>query len=114
MAVKIERYMTDDLAALESPQGRPVIAELTVRFSVEGAEYEIDLSAANRERFLGAIGPFVQAARRVKGKVRQRSGAQRGDSVRVREWARENDVEVNGRGRIPAAVMKQYKETASA
>lgn len=115
MAVQIKRSLIDDLAALENPQGPEVPAERTTVFALDGEEWEIDLSPENQERLAEALDPFRRAGRRVKGKSRPRPKSQRDESARIREWARtRDDVEVNGRGRIPAAVVAKYKkETAS-
>lgn len=37
----------------------------TIRFSLDGRDYEIDLSPANVERLRAAIAPFVAAGRRL-------------------------------------------------
>ena len=55
MAQKIQTLLIDDLDGKE--------AEGTVRFGLDGAEYEIDLSAKHAEAMRKALEPYVSAAR---------------------------------------------------
>lgn len=48
-------------------------ADETVRFSLDGRSYEIDLSAANATKLRGALGPYVENARVDGGGGRSRS-----------------------------------------
>lgn len=109
MAVQVRRYRTDDLIAAENPGAPEVEAERTTRIEVDGRAWEIDLSGASRRRLQEALAPFQRAGRPVKGPSRQRPKAERDRSAKIREWARENGVEVNERGRIPADVEARYK-----
>ena len=77
----------------------------TIRFGFQMHDYEIDLSGENAQKLHDALAPFIAAARRVEG----RSGA--GDAVesqRVRQWAREQGMKVNDRGRVPREVREAY------
>jgi hypothetical protein len=56
MAQKIQTLLIDDLDGGQ--------AEGTVRFGLDGAEYEIDLSAKHAEALRKAVEPYVSAARR--------------------------------------------------
>ena len=56
MAQKVTVALEDDLT------GGP--ADETVRFSVEGTDYEIDLSAKNAAAFRKQLAPFVEHARK--------------------------------------------------
>ena len=58
MAQKVTVALEDDLT------GGP--ADETVRFSVEGTDYEIDLSAKNAAAFRKQLAPFVEHARKVR------------------------------------------------
>ena len=103
MAQKITVELEDDL------DGGP--ADETVRFGVDGAEYEIDLSNKNAAAFrrnshrsstmparLGedsAAGPGVP----------QPAGTAAGASGRGRKAG----IAVSDRGRIPASVVEQYE-----
>jgi hypothetical protein len=57
MAQKVTAGLQDDL------DGGP--ADTTVRFGVDGAEYEIDLSSKNAAAFRRKLAPFIDHARRV-------------------------------------------------
>ena len=107
MAQKIQVLLVDDLDGGE--------AEGTVRFGLDGVDYEIDLSAEHAEALRRALAPFIDAARRgpgagrQQGRGRQRAGASGLDTTEVREWARAQGVEVKDRGRIPAEVVARFK-----
>lgn len=85
-------------------------AQHTVRFSLEGSTYEIDLNSANRDKLVAAMAPFAAAARRVRAGGAAAAQTQAPvDSRAVREWARVNNVQVPARGRIPNQVIEQYR-----
>ena len=76
MAQKVRIILEDDL------DGGP--ADETIRFGLDGAHYEIDLSSANAARLRDAIRPFVAKSRRVQGTATQRTRAPRGTAVPVK------------------------------
>lgn len=91
-------------------------AQQTVPFSVDGKEYEIDLSGKNRRAMEKALKPFIEAAREVKAPRRKptKRAARSGPApAAVREWASANGVECNDRGRVPTAVIEQYEAAQS-
>lgn len=107
MAQKVQVVLVDDL------DGGP--ADTTVAFAWGGASYEIDLSEANAQRFADVLAPYVGHARRVSPARRAtrrgtasagRSGS--GDAAAIREWAREQGIAVNERGRVSAEVRARY------
>jgi nucleoid-associated protein Lsr2 len=108
VAQKIQVLLIDDLDGGE--------AEGTVRFGLDGVEYEIDLSAEHAEALRRALAPFIGAARRSTaggrrpGRGGRRAGADGLDTAEVREWARAQGIEVKDRGRIPAEVVARFKE----
>ena len=90
----------------------------TIRFSIDGSDYEIDLSKKNATAFEKALKPYLDAARPVTARRprraasggRRRSGRSgRQDLTEVRVWAKEHGYEVNDRGRIPNAVIEAYE-----
>ncbi len=93
-------------------------ADETLNFGLDGAAYEIDLSAANAGLLRKALADYVAAGRR-KGTVRagfRRGGASRSlrdagdvDTATVRSWARDNGYAVNERGRIAAEILDAYR-----
>jgi nucleoid-associated protein Lsr2 len=94
--------LTDDLD--QSP------ASQTIRFAVEGVEYEIDLSEKNAKRFNDAIAPFVEKGRRIGGRKRGRGGETTAgvDPSVIRQWANEQGIEISARGRIPGDIVDRY------
>lgn len=58
MAQRVEVILVDDL------NGEP--ADETVQFSLDGAAFEIDLTAENASTLREAMHPFVQAGRKVR------------------------------------------------
>jgi hypothetical protein len=109
MAQKIQTLFIDDLDGSE--------AEGTVRFGLDGAEYEIDLNAEHAQALRDALARYVQAARRAGGRQAGRSGRRaRADGVKstdVREWAKAQGIEVKDRGRVPAELVVKFKAATS-
>ena len=104
MAQKITVELQDDL------DGGP--ADETVRFGVDGAEYEIDLSKKNAAAFRRTLAPFIDHARKAgRGQRRRpaRTAASRDRSGSIRAWAKQAGVAVSARGRVPASVVELYE-----
>lgn len=107
MAQRVQVLLTDDL------DGSP--GEETVRFALDGKNYEIDLSAPNAERLRTGLAEFVDAARRAPGSASAARRAAGGRSVdrdtarEIRTWAAKNGVSVADRGRIPGSIILQYQ-----
>ena len=102
MAQKITVTLEDDL------DGGP--ADETVRFGVGGVQYEIDLNKKNVKAFRKQLAPFVEHARKAgRGQRRPRTSSSRQRSSEIRAWAKDQDIAVSDRGRIPASVMEQYE-----
>src|SRR5205085_1720728 len=84
MAQKVQTLFIDDLDGSE--------ADGTVRFGLDGSEYEIDLSTEHAQHLRGALAPYVSAARRAGGGSRgparggRKSPKSGPDSTEVREW----------------------------
>src|SRR6185437_4753270 len=86
-------------------------AEGTVRFALDGTEYEIDLNAKHSEELRSALGKYVSHARKVGG-VAGRAGRGAGsaqNTTEIRNWARENGIDIKDRGRVPADVVAKYQ-----
>ncbi len=107
VAQKIQTLFIDDLDGSE--------AEGTVRFALDGTEYEIDLNAEHARALRSALARYVGAARRAGGSSRQPArGGRRAvaggvDSTAAREWARAQGIEVKDRGRVPAELVARFK-----
>ncbi|GAB2706375.1 histone-like nucleoid-structuring protein Lsr2 [Nocardia thraciensis] len=93
-------------------------AEETVRFAVDGVEYEMDLSVLNASKLRGIFEQWTPHARKVgrvpKGKDRSapRTAAGREQTAAIREWARKNGYSVSQRGRIQAEVVSAYNKAS--
>jgi hypothetical protein len=108
MAKKLIETFSDDLDGGE--------AAGTARFGLDGSDYEIDLSDKNEVKLREALAPFINAARPVR---RERLGRARGGSAghslnrdkskTIRQWAKENGIEVSERGRIAGTVVEKYE-----
>lgn len=90
----------------------------TVHFALDGTDYEVDLSAENRERLAGALDRFLKHARRAPQAIkptRNRGGkkapaaSNRQEIQLIRSWARENGHVVSDRGRISATIQDAYR-----
>ena len=106
MAQKIQVLLIDDLDGSA--------ADGTVRFGLDGTDYEIDLNAGHAQALRDALSRYVQAARRAGGGTRRpvrggRRAAGGVDSTEVREWAKAQGIEVKDRGRVPAELVSRFK-----
>jgi len=107
MAQKIQTVFVDDLDGSE--------AEGTVRFGLDGTEYEIDLNAEHAQALRDALAPYVRSARRAGGGPRRAARASRRASAsglnttEVREWAKAQGIDVKDRGRVPAELVVKFK-----
>ncbi len=107
MAQKVQVQLIDDLDGSD--------ADGTVRFGLDGTEYEIDLSAGHARELRGALARYVGAARRAGGGGRRPARAGRRapvsalDPTEVREWATAQGLEVKDRGRVPAELVARFK-----
>lgn len=113
MAKQVVESLVDDLNGDS--------ADETVHFSIDGRNYEIDLTSKNASGLRDAVAPFVGAARRAGGaqarKDYQRTSAvatkTREENAAIRQWAGENGLEVSERGRLPATVLAAYENLNS-
>src|SRR5690349_491361 len=107
VAQKIQTLFIDDLDGSA--------AEGTVRFGLDGTEYEIDLNAKHAQQLRDALARYVAAGRRVRVSTRQpvRSGRKAQpnalNTTEVREWARAQGIDVKDRGRVPAELVVKFK-----
>src|SRR5687767_15940595 len=70
----------------------------TVQFSIQGSEYEVDLTDSNVARLHEALEPYVKVARKVGvgGRIRRAVGADKSsvDLKALRAWAESNGIDV--------------------
>jgi hypothetical protein len=109
MAQKVQTLFVDDLDGSE--------AEGTVRFGLDGTDYEIDLNAKNARQLRDALARYVAAARRVRASRQTARGGHKAqpnalNTTEVREWAKAQGIEVKDRGRIPAELVVKFKAAA--
>ena len=113
MAQKVIVELVDDLDGSASDDIS------TVTFSLDGADYEIDLSEANADYLRNTLDEFVNAARRTGGRIKRNTGgprttpsrpaASREQTKAIRDWARNNGFDLADRGRIPAHVIEAFE-----
>jgi hypothetical protein len=114
MAQKVFVELVDDLDGTVSDDIS------TVGFSLDGVSYEIDLTEDNAASLRKTFEDFINAGRRVGGRIKRGSGstakrstptaADREQTRAIRDWARHNGFELADRGRIPANVITAFDE----
>ncbi|KAB1641910.1 histone-like nucleoid-structuring protein Lsr2 [Gulosibacter chungangensis] len=112
MARKVVYQIIDDLDGSVLPDG---LGE-TVKFGLDGVEYEIDLSNENAALLREQLGEYIRKARRVGGRAQRGTRTQlpatgpKRDLTAIRKWANANGYEVADRGRIPHSVLDAYDQ----
>lgn len=111
VAQKIQTIFIDDLDGGE--------AEGTVRFGLDGTDYEIDLSTAHAKALRKALEKYIEAGRKVSSPARRAGGGRRRavggpNSSEVREWAKAQGIEVKDRGRVPVELVVKFKAATEA
>jgi Lsr2 len=107
VAQKIQTLFIDDIDGSE--------AEGTVRFALDGTDYEIDLNTKHAEALRKALSRYIDAARRSSAAARRpvrsgrRSAASGLNTTEVREWAKAQGIEVKDRGRVPAELVVKFR-----
>jgi hypothetical protein len=107
VAQKVQTLFIDDIDASS--------AEGTIRFGLDGTDYEIDLNAKHAQQLRDALAAYVKAGRRVSGGSRRparggrREPASGLNTTEVREWAKAQGIEVKDRGRVPAELVVKFK-----
>ena len=110
MAQKIQTLFIDDIDGSE--------AEGTVRFALDGAEYEIDLNAKHADELRKLLSRYIDAARRSgsngsaarrSARTGRRTAASGLNTTEVREWAKSQGIEVKDRGRVPAELVVRFR-----
>jgi len=111
MATQTVEILTDDLIGGEAAE--------TVRFGLDGVEYEIDLTRQNATVLRKQLGKYVNAGRRVGGRKIRGAGSPAATRVRrdydiaeLRAWAKRKRIQIPARGRIPGHVVERYQNEA--
>ena len=91
-------------------------ADESVRFNIDGVDWDIDLSDVHAKELREALVPYVNAGRRVRpGSTGRRTSApghgaaQRQELATIRAWAERAGYHVSQRGRIPAHIVAAYE-----
>lgn len=102
-------------------RGKEVPANDTLHLSVDGKHYELDLCEQDQVRVGKLVSQMTEHARTVKESWkqtthrrtmrRQSNGSSGPSNAEVRAWARDHDVELSDRGRIPANVIQMFQES---
>jgi hypothetical protein len=107
MAIKVTTTLVDDIDGMpiENDKGE------TIKFSLEGTSYEIDLNPENAKALRDALKPYIKAGRSVVAGRRSSGTAtksNRDELNAIREWAALNGIAVSARGRIAQSIQDQY------
>ena len=106
MAQKHIVRLIDDLTGTEAAE--------TVTFALDGAKYEIDLSAENAAKLRETLSIYIANGRRSSrsaaraGAPRRGSRADHEQTAAIRAWARSNGFRIGDKGRIPTHVIDAY------
>lgn len=116
MAKRTIHMLVDDLDGGE--------ADETVKFAIDGTQYEIDLSKKNANKMRELLQPYVAAGTKVgRGGVlaggrsaamrsRSAAGSDRDQNKAIREWAVSKGIKVSDRGRIKQEIVERYNREA--
>ena len=113
MAQRVQVQLVDDLNG--------DVAQETVRFGIDGTDYEIDLTTENAQKLRSTLSEYVDNARKAKtgrrGQGAQKastssstSRSKREDTQQIRQWAQDNGYNPSSRGRITQSIIDAYNE----
>ncbi|MCC9196860.1 Lsr2 family protein [Arthrobacter sp. zg-Y820] len=105
MAQKKQVLLIDDLNGED--------AQETVKFALDGAQYEIDLTTEHAAELREKLSPYLSSGRRLRGAAagrtaRRESAPRSDDSRKIREWAIANGYTPSARGRISQEIREAY------
>ncbi|MGW0504063.1 histone-like nucleoid-structuring protein Lsr2 [Micromonospora sp. NPDC003241] len=114
MAKQIIQKLIDDLDGGD--------AEETVKFALDGVQYEIDLSSGNADKLRELFAPYVTHGTKVgRGGLVVGGRAARGHGTvstdreqnkAIRAWAKKAGKDISDRGRIPQEIVDEYHAKA--
>ena len=107
MAQRVQIELVDDITG--------ETAQETMHFSVDGTDYEIDLTTENAGKLRSCLSDYIAKGRKVSARrgqgARQSAPASRGGQTSlVRQWAQENGYKPNARGRLNQAIVDAYNQ----
>ena len=110
MAQRVQIDLVDDLNG--------EVAQETVRFGLDGKEYEIDLTTENAEKLRSTLSEYVDKARKARASRKQggqqpttvasTTKSKREDTQKIRQWAQDNGFSPSSRGRISQSIVDAY------
>jgi hypothetical protein len=89
-------------------------ADETVRFGLDGASYEIDLSEPNAFELRTVLTEYINAARKAGSAPKRQNKADVEMRKAIRAWAAENGHEVGVRGRLSGELVDAYRAAVAA
>ncbi len=114
MARKVQVHLLDDIDGSQ--------ADETLKFGLDGTNYEIDLSAKHADKLRTSLEEYIRSARRVgrglvmsTARTARRGRPAKADRVQnqaIREWAKRKGIGLSDRGRIPRNIVEQYEAEA--
>ncbi|THJ64493.1 Lsr2 family protein [Arthrobacter echini] len=112
MAQRVQINLIDDLNGEE--------AQETVRFGIDGTDYEIDVTAENAEKLRSTLSEYVAKGRKAKTGRRSQAGSgspststsrsKREETQKIRQWAQDNGHKPSSRGRITQSIIDAYNQ----
>ncbi len=98
-------------------------ADETVKFALDGVQYEIDLSKKNAAKLRESFAGYVAHGRRVgrggvvvggraAARARGSAAADREQNKAIRAWAKRKGKAISDRGRIPQEIVDEYNNDA--
>jgi hypothetical protein len=98
-------------------------ADETVKFALDGVQYEIDLTAKNAARLRESFSDFIAHGRRVgrggvvvggraAARARGSAAADREQNKAIRAWAKRKGRNISDRGRIPQEIVDEFNADA--
>lgn len=104
MAQSVHIILTDDIDGTEAAE--------TLRFSLDGTDYEIDLNTEHAGKLRSALDPYRTAARRTSqrsnGARSSRPTGKNSETPKIRAWAKENGYDISDRARIRQYIIDAY------
>lgn len=103
MAIKLITVLEHDLDGSEAAE--------TIIFALDGSAFEIDLNSSHAQELRAALGPYIDAARKVPAGLQPKRQSRNTGATpaKIRAWAHEQGLAVNSRGRINADVLAQHE-----
>lgn len=98
MAQKVLIEVIDDIDGSKAAK--------SVSFSIDGKNFEIDLSDSNLQKFSEAMDPWISKARKTGGSKRPSNDGK--EAKNIRKWAISNGYNLATRGRVPDNIREAY------